>query len=267
TSRASSVVINLKEYFADDMAADESDRFFRWWNDDSSNEGPATLGKRRKLRFIWDPDTNTILVQNASGAQLEVIRELIRIYDQPIGEDAVARRRTDVIEVRYSRAQDIATALKEVYRDLLSSKDKEFQSQRGDDNNRGQQRNIYYRFSTGNENSKTTPVKMAFEGALSIGVDTVSNTLIISAEEQIFDNVLQIVKVLDQQAKPDTVVQVHELRGALSPSELQTALRSVLAQPWPGGKPDPGAQQGGQRGRGGDPGNRGGDRRRGRDRN
>ena len=34
------------------------------------------------------------MVQNASPAQLEVIRELIKIYDQPVSEDAVSKRRT-----------------------------------------------------------------------------------------------------------------------------------------------------------------------------
>lgn len=267
-SRASSVVINLKEYFEDELAADETDRFFNWWNNDEPEDKTATLGKRRKLRFIWDPDTNTILAQNASPGQLEVIRELIRIYDQPAGDDAVTRRRTDVIEVKYSRAQDIATALKDVYRDLLSSKDKEFQNQRGD-NDRGSGVRRITLFSSGSGSSKSAPMKMSFEGALSIGVDDVSNTLIISAEEQIFENVVAIVKMLDEQAKPDTVVQVHELSGSISASQLQAALSSAMSRPWIGGKPD--AAAGGQNGRGrdnggGDRGDRGGRRGRGGDR-
>jgi type II secretory pathway component GspD/PulD (secretin) len=260
-SRASSVVINLKEYFDDELAEDENDRFFSFWNDQQGEDTTATLGKRRKLRFIWDPDTNTILVQNASPAQLQVVRELIRIYDQPVDEDAVAKRKTDVIELKYSRASDIATALKEVYRDLLSSKDKEFQNERGERGDRGGgQRNIYYRFSGGDDNKKTSPVKMAFEGALSIGVDALSNTLIISAEENIFDNVVKIVNMLDEQAKPDTVVQVHEVRGSISAAQLQAALSSAMSRPWPGGKPDTAAGGQNGRGRGGDG---GGDRDRG----
>jgi type II secretory pathway component GspD/PulD (secretin) len=252
-SRASSVVINLEEYFEEDLAEDENDRFFQWWNDEPAADNTATLGKRRKLRFIWDPDTNTILVQNASPAQLQVVRELIRIYDQPAGDDAVSKRKTGVIEVKYSRAADIATALKEVYRDLLSSKDKEFENER--ENNRnggGGGRRTITLFSGGSSNNKSAPLKVAFEGALSVGVDSVSNTLIVSAEEQIYENVVQIIKSLDEQAKPDTVVQVHEIRGSIDAEELQEALESVLSQPWPGGKPEAsgGRQGGGGRGEG-----------------
>jgi type II secretory pathway component GspD/PulD (secretin) len=247
------VVINLKEYFAEELAADEDDQFYDYffgYGGGSSDDGAATLGKRRKLRFIWDPDTNTILVQNASPAQIQVIDELIRIYDQGVGEDSVARRRTEVIKIEYSRAADIATALKEVYRDLLSSKDKEFENE-GDGDRGGGSRSVYYSFSSGSSNTKkTAPVKMSFEGALSVGVDSVSNTLIISAEEQIFENVVQIVEMLDQQARPDTVVQVHELRGAIPAEDLQQALSTALSRPWQGGQPQAG--QGGGDGRRGD---------------
>lgn len=97
-----------------------------------------------------------------------------------------------------------------------------------------------------------------------MGVDSVSNTLIVSAEEQIYENIVQIIKSLDEQAKPDTVVQVHEIRGSIDAEELQQALQSVLSQPWPGGKPDSagGGRQGGG-GRGAGRGGWGGDRGRG----
>jgi len=265
-SRAVDVHYNLKEYFQDELADDDSGGFYSFFSDDSSND-PTTLGKRRKMRFIWDPDSNTILVQNASPAQLETIRKLIQIYDQPTGE---VTRRTEIIQIKYSKANDIAAALKEVYRDLLSSKDKEFQDQRGGD--RRTRTETYYRFygGSGGESNKKAGVKMAFEGALSIGVDQVSNSLIISAEEQIFANVRQIVQMLDEEAKPNTVVQVHQIEGSISAAELRKALATALSSPWPGGKPENAAANAGQGGRqGGDSSSRGdrdGDRRRWRDR-
>ena len=190
----------------------------------------ATLGKRRKLRFIWDNDTNTIVVQNASPAQLQVIRQLIDIYDQPVSEDSVARRRTDIVPIRYSEANDIATAIKEVYRDLLSSKDKEFQGGQSGERERGRDRG--YSFWGGSSSQKSTPVQVSFEGALSIGVDLISNSLIISADEQIWDNIHDLAVTLDEKAKPNTVVQVYELSGALNAEELKDVLSAAIAQPW-----------------------------------
>ncbi len=265
-SRASMVALNLEEYFADELSDDGNQSFNGWWGwgGDEKKEDPATLGKSRKLRFIWDSDTNTIVAQNASPSQLEVIRKLIEIYDQPVSEDSVSKRRTDIVAIRYSSAQDIATAIKEVYRDLLSSKDKEFQSRggEGEKSDRGRESRFSFWGGSGSSSQKSAPMKMSFEGPLSIGVDEISNSLIISADEQIWENVKDLAVSLDEKAKPDTVVQVHQLSGSLDPKRLQNALQDVLGQPWPGGKP---AQA--QNGRGdGDRGNndRGGDQRRNR---
>jgi hypothetical protein len=175
----------------------------------------------------------------------------VEIYDQAAPEDAVRKRHTEIVQVKYSRANDIASALKEVYRDLLSSKDKEFQNNnREGDRGGGGPRPIFYSLGGGgSDKSKAAPVKMSFEGALSVGVDSVSNTLIISAEEAIFDNVKEIITQLDERAKPDTVVQVHQLTGSISAEGLQKALTSAIAKPWQGGKPEEGG--GGNNGGGG----------------
>ena len=236
---------NLKEYFDDELKG-KSESVFDMWGDYAGSRraksGPTSLGARRQLRFIYDSPSNSIIVQNASEAQLQIIRELIRIYDQPIAEDSVAKRGTEAIQIQYGRAEQIATALKEVYRDLLSSKDKEFQTREGQP--RATRTETYYRFGfSGGDatDKKSSPIKVAFEGALSIGVDEISNTLIISAEENVMVEVKKIVKDLDEKAKPNTVIQVHELRGSLKSSQLKTALAAALAQPLPGG----GQQRGG----------------------
>ena len=69
---------------------------------------------------------------------------------------------------------------------------------------------------------------------------------------------MQIVKELDEKARPNTVVQVHEARVAF-PGELKQALANALGQPWPGGKPQAAAagkggkeQQNGKKQKGGD---------------
>ncbi|WP_172992078.1 secretin N-terminal domain-containing protein [Lacipirellula parvula] len=274
-SRASLVSLNLEEYFADELSDDKDTDSFGWWWDDSSGkeEDPATLGKARKLRFIWDSDTNTIIAQNATEAQLEVIRNLIKIYDQPPSEDSVTRRRTDVVPIRYSNAQDIGTAIKEVYRDLLSSKDKEFQAggREGDEGGRSRSERFSFFGGSSSSSQKSTPMKMSFEGALSIGVDEISNSLIISADDTIWENVRDLAVSLDEKAKPDTVVQVHELRGSLKATDLQAVLNTALARPWQGNKPPEGAASGSRGGgesssRGGDGERRSGDRGSDRDR-
>ncbi len=237
---------NLCDYYTDELADDGGDDYSWFWGGGEQEDEPATLGKRRKLRFIYDDATNSVLVQNASPSQIQTIDKLIKIYDQPPPEDSVRQRRTEIVKIQYSRAQDVATALKEVYRDLLSSKDKEFQNRDG--NQRGGGRQVTYNFP-GSGNNKSAPVKVGFEGALSIGVDTISNTLIISAEELIVEDVKGIITQLDNEARPDTIVQVHRVTGSLDAEELQEALSTSLSRPWPGGKPE---AAGGQNNQGGD---------------
>lgn len=236
---------NLKDYFEDELKG-QTEATYTPWGDYQGrkkvNSGTTSLGRRRLLRFIYDTPTNSIVVQNASEAQLAIIRQLVDIYDKPLGEDSVVQRRTEVIQVQYSRAAPIAAALKEVYRDLLSSKDKEFQSRDGQQ--RSSRTETYYRFyGGGDDDKKSSPVKVAFEGALSIGVDEISNTLLISAEETVFGKVKELITELDQRAMPKTVVQVRQVRGSIQGKELKAALTAALSQPWPGGKPQAAAAQ------------------------
>lgn len=262
------VYLNLKDYFEEELKG-QKETVYDYWGDYAGtrdkDSGPMTLGRRRPLRFIWDPATNTILVQGASRSQMAIIEELIEIYDRPVGEDAVASRRTEAIPIVYSNARDIEKALKEVYRDLLSSKDKEF-ANGGKDGQKSTRTETYYRFYGGgggdDKDKKSAPVKMKFEGELSIGVDEISNTLIISAEEQVWESIRAIVTQLDERAKPNTTVEVCEVQAPVSSTALKAALAQALSQPWPGGKPpgQTGQKQSGGEGGGDDKGNQGNQR-------
>ena len=98
------------------------------------------------------------------------IEQLIAEYDQPAPADSVKTRRTVPIKIKYSKATTIANALKDVYRDLLSSRDREFDT--GDKKAEGanQERVTVIRYGEGGDgdggNKRPTPVKVGFEGAL-----------------------------------------------------------------------------------------------------
>jgi type II secretory pathway component GspD/PulD (secretin) len=271
---------NLTDFFKEELEADEggNDDFYDWYFGfrprGNQSDGPSGLSKRRKLMITYDTGSNSILVANASPSQLREIEDLIAEYDKPAPADSVRTRRTVLLKIKYSKADVIAEAIKEVYRDLLSSKDKEFQQQ-GDGRQRGSstERMTVIRYGSGGSesNRRPTPMKVGFEGALSIGVDDISNTLLISVQEELFDSVVAMVEKLDQQAAPDTVVRVHRVNGTVSAAALRETINDALSRPWVGGKPEPGAERGrGDRGRreGGERrGDRGdGGRRRNRDR-
>jgi type II secretory pathway component GspD/PulD (secretin) len=199
------------------------------------------LSKRRKLQIIYDTPSNTILVANASQSQLHEIEQLIAEYDRPAPADSVKTRRTAAIKIRYSKASTIATALKDVYRDLLSSRDREFD--KGDKRQQSaQQERVtvieYGQPKSDGSSKRPSPVKIGFEGALSVGVDEVSNMLIVSVQEELFDSVMRMVEQLDEEARPKTTVEVHKVASHVSPKALQKALTEALGNPWPGGKPE-----------------------------
>ncbi len=87
--------LNLEDYFKElDEDDSGSDDFFRWyWGFDNQKEdkGPNGLGKGNKLRFVDDPDTNTLVVSGATGEQLRTIAELIELWDVP---EPVNKRKT-----------------------------------------------------------------------------------------------------------------------------------------------------------------------------
>ncbi len=236
--RASTVVMNLEIYFEDDLA-EKADVFETWFmrRETQPQKTAATLGKRPPLRFIDDSVTNTVIVSNASASQMRTICDLIDVYDSPPIAEEYRTRRTVPVLIKYSRAQDIAKSLKEVYRELLSSKDKEFEDKDGKRPTGGLKRSYVFEDAVRQHGGEETPVFVDFEGVLSIGVDEVSNMILVSAREEILDSIIETITVLDQAAKPDTTVYVHEVRGIISAARLQKTLAEALGTPWPGGKP------------------------------
>jgi type II secretory pathway component GspD/PulD (secretin) len=243
--RASEMWYDLTDYFKDDMQ-DDSGGYTRDWygfmvpkgNQQQSGTG---LSKRGKLMITYDRPSNSILVSNASTSQLADVEQLIAEFDKPTRSDSVEIRQTAAIKIEYSRPSVIAAAVKEVYRDLLSSKDKEF-----DRGNKGQERTstermtvINYGGSTSDSNNdRQAPMKVGFDGALSLGADDVSGVLIVSAQKGIFDDIVRMVRELDEQASPKTTVQVHRVSGNVSAEAIQKAIDKAVGKAWLGNRPE-----------------------------
>ena len=209
---ASWVVLNLEEFFEEEDATDNRrrDRMYSYiyGMPSSSQEDNRRLSKRRPLKFISDLDTNTILVQGADPEQLKTIAELIKLYDVPEPVSSQKARVTKLFTIKYSKATIVAGVIKDAYRDLLSSNDRALQ-----DANRNKQQQpqrggggmtIISPFGFGDEQSPAdTRTSARFEGKLSIGVDDVSNTLLVSTEgDSLMQMVSGMIEAIDEAAKP-----------------------------------------------------------------
>jgi type II secretory pathway component GspD/PulD (secretin) len=260
--------LDLKDYFEEDLK-DESGGYIRDWFGfrvpTGSQDKSTGLSKPRKLMITYDEPSNSVLVSNASPSQLAEIEQLIETFDKPAPKDSMEIRDTAAVKIQYSRASVIAAAVKEVYRDLLSSRDKEF-DRNGDQRERGRQSErvtvINYGGSSGDDDSDgRSGIKAGFEGALSIGADDVSNVIIVSAQRGIFKDVVQMIKELDDESKPQTTIRVHRVNGGVTAQALEQALDNAVGQPWLGNRPEQAGNRSSDRGGRGD-----GDRRRDRDR-
>lgn len=295
------LTIDLEDYFEnpDDKKDDSSDRFRRWifGGDSDTDKGPTGLAKGGELRFLPNSDTGTIVVMGATGAQLQTIRELIELWD--VGEPVNPKlsRFTKLVTIQYGRSEKIAGTVKEAYRDLLSSNDKAF-SGAGGNNAGGGDRGASNR-SEGSrlEDSETGQSgggsDFSFNGKLSIGVDELGNTLLVSAEgELLLELIVSMIDKLDRAAQPGGEIEIVRFSGNVSAETLRQAMsalgntsmgestggkRSSFSgmdrrsdrggdrdrRSERGGDRDRGGERGSERGRGGD---RGGERDRGGDR-
>jgi type II secretory pathway component GspD/PulD (secretin) len=222
---ASSVASVLKDVFKDDQ--ETSQRRYPYWYDwdygpPQDTEKPRSrLSKRKPLRIIADSDSNSILVQGGTAEQLKKIDDLIKVYDRAQPMDAKSVRRTETVHLRYSQAKAVADTIKDVYRDLLSSNDKALAGQQE------QRRERFIRFSFDDEG--TSQKAPNYKGLLSIGIDEVSNTLILSAPAYLLDEVGKMAKELDEAAKPVAEsVSVVKISPGLSAAQLEESINKVF---------------------------------------
>jgi len=215
---------NLEDFFEEEEEDDTNSRTPWFWdyNQQDQKEDPRRLSQRAPIKFLSDTDTNTILVQNATAEQLVTIRELIELYDKPEPVVEANKRLNATYAVRYSKATAIAESVKEVFRDLLSSNDKSLQApqQQGGDRERGEERSA---------SDLITRSGSAFRGKLSIGVDDISNTLLISTEgESLMKLVMDMVKRIDESAQQVSTVRVVNLKTGVGGDKFRELLNRLL---------------------------------------
>jgi type II secretory pathway component GspD/PulD (secretin) len=222
------VALNLEDFFKDDEKKDSRsnilDYIYGYGGQDDSKDTQNRLSKRRPLKFISDSESNTILVENADAAQLKTIGELIDLYDkQP--DDSQSVRKTETVHLQYSKAKVVAETIKDVYRDLLSANDKALQGAKPNDRDTG--RMYIYEFSSGDDGKQDQKMPK-FKGQLSIGIDELSNSLVVSAPAYLFEQVHKMINDLDQAAAPTSTIKVIKLGQGVSSQQAREALSDIL---------------------------------------
>ena len=217
-SRPSWIEMNLKDYYKEDKEKkNDSNDTFRWifgidGPSEKKNEDPQ-LGKKRKLKFLSDNDTNSLIVIGADDVQLKTIEELIRLWDVPEKTNKQKLRYSKLMHVEFSNAEVIVEAIKEAYRDLLSTNDKAFEKEKAGGGGGGGASES--KRGSSSDSIFNGGMNYSFSGRLSMGVDKITKTIIVSAEgEDLLKLVCEMITQLDEAAKPTGSIEVIKLDGA-----------------------------------------------------
>ena len=238
------VTLNLKDFFKSEEQTKSGIEYDPWYGfmpSQKKTKGNHSLSKRRQPQFISDNFTSTILVRDADAKQFQTIEDLIAIYDVPEPSDSRSMRVTTIFRLKHAKAAMVAAAVKDVFRDLLSSNDKALEA---DDKGQRQAGSGLVTFlprgpSSGkSEGEEEEPIR--FKGLLSMGIDDSSNTLIVSSSGTLMDTIGEMIESLDEAANSSSVVQVLHLDETIDLGLIQERLRDLMKAT--GGGEQPGQQ-------------------------
>jgi len=250
------VTLNLKDFFKPEEQTKSGFEYDPWngfMPSQKKTTGKHSLSKRRQPQFISDNFTSTILVRDADAKQLQTIEDLIGIYDVPEPSDSRSMRVTTIFRLKHAKAGMVAAAVKDVFRDLLSSNDKALEA---DDKGQRQGGGGLVTFlprgpsSNSSEGDEEEPIR--FKGLLSMGIDDSSNTLIVSSSGSLMDTIGEMIESLDEAANSSSVVQVLHVDKSIDLGLIQERLRDLMKVP--AGPEQPGQQPNPQPGQPGVPG-------------
>ena len=175
--------------------------------------GPVTV--------VADPRLNALIVE-ANPVDLAFVEQMLRVIDKESSEtDIQTAGVTRLIPVIYSSADEVASVLREAFADRMAGSQGRGQGQQPNPEDllralRGQ------RSQREDSQTRGEPAKMT------VGVDSRSNSVIVTAPEPLFRQVEELVRQIDQPGSTDTdVVSVVPIKVS-DPELVQKTLNSIL---------------------------------------
>lgn len=182
------------------------------------------------VSIVPDIRLNALIVQ-ANAEDIETVEGLLKVIDKESSvTDVQTKRKPRLIPVIYTSAENIAAVIKEVYADRISGGS----SRGGQSSSRQPSPEDFMRAlrgggrggssggsSRGGQAKGTAPT-------MTVGVDVQSNSIVVSANDQLFDEVEDLVRTIDQagtQTNDTTVVRTLKFSN---PAMIQKALTSIL---------------------------------------
>ncbi len=184
--------------------------------------GTGTTGSTGgAFSVIPDPRLNALVI-SATQRDLDMIDQLLQVIDQPESPGAPETQpRPKFIPVINNTAQDVANIVKQVYAGRI-------QGEGGNQQRQPSPEDFIRALRGGGGRGGNNQRNTGEEQKMTIGVDTKSNSLIVSAPDYLFLEVKALVDHLDQVAVPDDeIVQVRSIKRT-NPTLMQTSLQQRL---------------------------------------
>jgi hypothetical protein len=182
--------------------------------------GISSLGMGpQTLRIIPELRTNSLLVSGPYD-QVQEVENWLNVLDSDQLSASLRERQPQMISVKYADINQVADIVKEVYKDAMESP----QSQRG-----GGNPFAAMMMGGGGRGGREDSSRGGDAGIkLTVGVDTNTSHLIISANAELFQEIETMVTKLDEQARlARRSVQVVSLQNT-NAALIQSALGSIL---------------------------------------
>jgi len=169
------------------------------------------------LRIIPEPRLNALFV-SGPASKVQEVRAFLEILDASDWPGSLRDRVPHMIAVHYAEVADVYRVVREVYRDYLE----------GEPANGGGGGNPFAMFMGGGGRNGNNQQQTPRDYKLTVGMDEQTSHLIVSADEGLYQEILELVESLDNAAREARrTVQVVELKNA-NTSAVQNTLGAVM---------------------------------------
>jgi type II secretory pathway component GspD/PulD (secretin) len=187
---------------------------------------PTTIRATGTVAIVPDSRLNALVVQ-ANAADLDTVEQLLKVLDQKSSpEDVLVLAKPQIIPVYNTSAEEVANVVRQVYADRIAGPAGQQRQPNPEDfiralrgggrGGRGGGRNS-------NDRAEETQ-------KMTVGVDARTNSLVVSAPDNLFNEVKLLVQQLDTiDTGANETMKVVTLKRS-NPSAVQTALQQIVGE-------------------------------------
>jgi len=181
----------------------------------------AALQASGPVTMIPDPRLNALIVE-ANPTDLAFIEQMLRVIDKEGSETEIETAGvTRLIPVVYSTADEVANVVRQAFADRIGTTQGGGQGQQPSPED-------FLRALRGQRSRREDSQTRGEQQKMTIGVDSRSNSLIVTGPEPLYRQVEALVREIDQPGSSDTdVVSVVPIRVS-DPELVQKTLNSIL---------------------------------------